>query len=426
MSNSKTKSTGMHRRDVLKLATVGVGTLAMPNVSFGQAAPIRVGHQQDMTGFLSFYGFAFDKGARAAIKRINAHGGIAGRKVEYILEDTESDVAKGVQKFRKLVESENADFVLGATHSGINLATNPLAKELKTVYFPQGEATPTTSGKGNRYVFRIRPDSAIQGHACVAYGLKNLGQKWSFIVTDYAYGNSFYNELAPLVKAQGGTVIDKIAVPVQTQDMIPYLARVPSDTEVLFSVFTTADGVRYMRQSQEIGLAGRMSRLSPWGIIDGVSLKGLEKATDKAYFLSCSPRWLDQIPGKLHEYVAQARKLIGVGDDGSVKGAADRIIATSYYLASWEAIYLFKQAVEKSGWTSKKDNPKLIEAMEGFEGKASLDFPMGDFLMRAADHQAFQGLWIEQAKSGKLDVVASVPRDKLMFPATVNVTKESF
>ena len=64
--------------------------------------------------------------------------------------------------------------------------------------------------------------------------------------------------------------------------------------------------------------------------------------------------------------------------------------------------------------------------MEGFEGKASLDFPMGDFLMRAADHQAFQGLWIEQAKSGKLEVVANVPRDKLTFPATVDVTKESF
>jgi branched-chain amino acid transport system substrate-binding protein len=397
----------------------------MPNISFGQSAPIRIGHQQDMTGFLSFYGFAFDKGARAAIARINTLGGIGGRKVEYILEDTESNVANGVRKFRKLVESENADFVLGATHSGTNLATNPLAKELKTIVFPQGEASATTSGKGNRYVFRVREHSAIQGHACVEYAVQNLGKKWTFIVTDYAYGHSFYNELAPLVKARGGTVIDKIAVPVQSQDMIPYLARVPRETEVLFAVFTSADGIRYLRQSQEIGLAKRMARLGPWGIIDGVSLKGLEAATDKAYFLSHSPRWLDQVPSNLRGFTAEARKLMGVADDGSVTGT-NRIIATSYYLAPWHAINLIKQAIEKSGWTSKNDNPKVIEAMEGFEGKASLDFPMGDFVMRAEDHQAFQDLWIEQVQSGKLNVVASIPRSKLMFPPTVDVLKESF
>lgn len=426
MKTITTNSNGMRRRDVLKLATAGIGSLAMPNISFGQAAPIRIGHQQDMTGFLSFYGFALDKGARAAIDRINAAGGIAGRKVEYFLEDTESDVANGVRKFRKLVDSDKADFVLGATHSGTNLATNPLAQELKTIVFPHGEASATTSGKGNRYVFRVRAHSAIQGRACVEYAVNNLGKKWTFIVTDYAYGHSFYDELAPLVQAGGGTVVDKIAVPVQSQDMIPYLARVPRDTEVLFAVFTSADGIRYLRQTQEIGLANRMARLGPWGIIDGVSLKGLESATEKSYFLSHGPRWLDQVPSNLRGFTADARKLMGIADDGSVIASPDRIIATSYYLAPWHAINLLKQAIEKSGWTSKNDNPKLIEAMEGFTGKASADFPMGDFVMRGEDHQAFQNLWIEQVKSGKLNVVATVPRDKLIFPPKVDVRKESF
>lgn len=425
MSLSK-KLAGMRRRDVLKLAGAGVGALAMPNLSFGQSAAIRIGHQQDMTGFLSFYGFAFDKGAKAAIDRLNASGGISGRKIEYLLEDTESDVANGVRKFRKLVESDQADFVLGATHSGTNLATNPLARELKTIVFPQGEASATTSGKGNRYVFRVREHSAIQGLACVEYALKNLGKKWTFVVTDYAYGHSFYDELAPMVKERGGSVIEKIAVPVQSQDMIPYLARVPKDTEVVFAVFTSADGIRFMRQSQEIGLASRVARLAPWGIIDGVSLKGLESAVEKSYFLSHGPRWLDQVPADLRQFTAEARKAMGIADDGHVIAQPDRVIATSYYLAPWHAINLLKHAIEKSGWSSKQDNPKLIEAMEGFSGKASADFPMGDFVMRGEDHQAFQNLWIEQVKSGKLNVVDTVPRDKLMFPPKVDVRKESF
>src|SRR5690606_11512803 len=146
-----------------------------------QSGPIKIGHQQDMTGFLSFYGYAFDLGAQGAIKKINSEGGIAGRNLEYIVADTTSDVATGIRQFRKLVESDGCDFVLGATHSGINLATNPLAKELNTIHFPQGEASQTTGEKGNELVRRIRSHSAIQGKACVDFALKNLGKKWTFV-----------------------------------------------------------------------------------------------------------------------------------------------------------------------------------------------------------------------------------------------------
>src|SRR5690606_8429420 len=113
-----------------------------------QNSPIKIGHQQDVTGFLSFYGSSFDLGARGAIEKINAEGGIAGRPLEYVLADTTSDVATGVRQFRKLVESDGCDFVLGATHSGINLATNPLAEEFNVIHFPQGEASQTTGEKG--------------------------------------------------------------------------------------------------------------------------------------------------------------------------------------------------------------------------------------------------------------------------------------
>ncbi|WP_082512588.1 ABC transporter substrate-binding protein [Afipia sp. Root123D2] len=426
MSNYFRRSS-INRREILKLAAAGAASsMAAPYIANAQASVIRIGHQQDMTGFLSFYGFAFDKGARGAIERINAQGGIAGRKLEYILEDTESDVANGIRKFRKLVESDKSDFVLGATHSGTNLATNPIAKELKTIVFPQGEASATTDSKGNRYVFRIRAHSAIQGRAAVTYAVQNLGKKWTFIVTDYAYGHSFYDELAPMVKAAGGTVVEKIAVPVQSQDMMPFLARVSRDTDVVFSVFTSSDGVRFLRQGHEIGLSKRVARLGPWGMIDGMSMKGIEAAVENAYFLSHGPRWLDQVPTESRGFIAEARKIMGIGDDGAVLGVSDRIMATSYYLAPWHAIHLLKHAIEKSNWESKQDNPKLIQAMEGFSGKVSLDFPMSDFVTRGEDHQSFQTLWIEQAKSGKLNVVASVNKDQLLYPPKIDVRKESF
>jgi branched-chain amino acid transport system substrate-binding protein len=89
-----------------------------------------------------------------AIKKINAEGGIKGRKLQYVFEDTETNVQTGIRKMRKLIEGDEVDFIVGSVHSGINIACAPIARELNTVYFGFGTAVETTEEKGNRYVFR--------------------------------------------------------------------------------------------------------------------------------------------------------------------------------------------------------------------------------------------------------------------------------
>lgn len=97
-----------------------------------QVEPIKIGHLADLTGPLAPYGYSNELVLRAAIGKINAEGGIAGRPVELYTEDTESKVPTGVMKYRKLIEHYGVHFVIGSQHSGINIATNPIAKELKT------------------------------------------------------------------------------------------------------------------------------------------------------------------------------------------------------------------------------------------------------------------------------------------------------
>jgi hypothetical protein len=83
---------------------------------------IVIGFQNDLTGLLASYGYWYDKTAKAAIARINGQGGIAGKKVRLVSEDTESNVNLGVRKLRKLIEEDKADVVLGSLHSGIEEA----------------------------------------------------------------------------------------------------------------------------------------------------------------------------------------------------------------------------------------------------------------------------------------------------------------
>jgi branched-chain amino acid transport system substrate-binding protein len=415
----------LSRRHFLKGASTAGSLLVWSRFATGQDTSLKIGNQADMTGFLAIYGYAFDLGAKAAVNYVNEHGGIAGRKVQYFLEDTESDVPTGVRKFRKLAENDKCDFVLGATHSGINLATNPVAKDLKTFHFAQGEASQTTGDKANRYVFRIRQHSRIQGLAAVNFGVEKLGKNWTFMITDYSYGQAFINDLAPMVEQRGGKVLAKIAVPVNTPDMVPYLAGVPRDTNVLFSVFAGPDAIRYMQGTYQIGLSRTMARLAPWGMIDATSLKGIEEPLEGAYFLSHSPRYLDQVPERLRPYVSEARKLMGINDDCSLKSDPNRLVASSYYLCSWEVVFMLKQAIESSGWTSKSDNEKLVKALEGFKGAGSPEFPMGDFEVRPQDHQGFENLWIEQVQKGKLVNVSEVSRERTSFPPVIDLTKDA-
>ena len=117
--------------------------------------PIKIGHLADMTGPLAVYGYSNNLILSKAIEYINAHGGINGRPVELVVEDTETKVATATSKMRKLIEYHKVDVVIGSQHSGINIACNPIAKELKTLHIPVGEAYAITAQKGNRYVMRI-------------------------------------------------------------------------------------------------------------------------------------------------------------------------------------------------------------------------------------------------------------------------------
>jgi branched-chain amino acid transport system substrate-binding protein len=153
------------RRSFLKTALAGgalagTASLTITKDLFAQASgPILIGHHCDLTGVISSWGFWHDKAAKAAVDIINKGGGIAGRKVELVTEDTESNPAPGARKLRNLIQRSNAEFIVGSVHSGVMLAALPIASELKTPYFSTGEATEVTGSKGTRFACRTGTDT---------------------------------------------------------------------------------------------------------------------------------------------------------------------------------------------------------------------------------------------------------------------------
>ena len=82
-------------------------------------------------------------------------------------------------------------------------------------------------------------------------------------------------------------------------------------------------------------------------------------------------------------------------------------------------------AIEQSGWGSRADHPKFIQAMEGLSGVGSTAYPQGDFQYRREDHQIVHDQYIECIRDGELQVVAVVDRAQLGYPPEVDYTTET-
>ncbi len=125
-----------NRRRLLKaIGGAGAAVAAQPLISFpaiAQNVPVRVGIIAPKSGIVGTIGECGLRGTQFAVERINAAGGIAGRKVELIVEE-ETNPKDSIERLRKLVLQDKVDCVQGIVSSGVSLAMGAVAEEMKAL-----------------------------------------------------------------------------------------------------------------------------------------------------------------------------------------------------------------------------------------------------------------------------------------------------
>src|SRR6202050_509845 len=112
----------IRRRTILKAGlAIGAMQVARPCVVKWLAdEPVKIGLDNPLTGTFAALGKNELIGAQLAIEQINANGGILGRQVELLVEDsTSGDTATAVQKALKLIERDKVDFLIGNINSAL-------------------------------------------------------------------------------------------------------------------------------------------------------------------------------------------------------------------------------------------------------------------------------------------------------------------
>lgn len=402
-------------------AATTASTTATSEESTGTTAPatgtpIKIGLLCEKTGALAAYGYAHELVAEGVVAKINAEGGIGGRPIELIVEDTASDSSTGANKMRKLIENDGVDFVVGSNTSAVVLAVAPIAKELKTVYLSTaGGAGLTEPGKGNRYVFELNTDTKQEANAATKFAVDNVGKKWATAVVDYSWGWDAEQFFIKAMTEVSGSVSSSVRVPVGTSDWLKYLTgKVPDDTEGVFFANFGTDFLSFIRDLAVIN--PNVAKIGANYVLSGQDISTLGAVAEGLYVLSGYPQYAS---AKNTQFDLDYRAAIGMDEFGREVGTGTFLVP-SYQWSTWESIYAIKEVVEDSGWATKADTPKFIEALEGRTFEEGIAHPEGTKTIRAEDHLCLKGLYIEQVKDGELIVAEKLAAEDISYPASVN------
>src|SRR5262252_8905714 len=224
-------NTRLSRRAVLK-STAGFALLAgvgAPAIVRAQADTIRIGHLTPLTGFLGPLGEYAVMGIKLAAEEVNGAGGVMGRKIELVMEDSVNPQTASA-KAERLIERDKVAMIIGEISSASGLAIGQVANRMKTVFINTGCNSDALRGTScNPYMFHIEGANSMYVMAVGQYLLREnmvKGKKWYSLTADYAFGHDLLRVAKKFTEANGGQFAADELVPTEATDFSPYLLKI--------------------------------------------------------------------------------------------------------------------------------------------------------------------------------------------------------
>ncbi len=214
---------------------------------------IKIGVISPFTGDAASYGEAVKNGAVLAIEDINAHGGIAGKKLEAVYEDSKCSGKDALSAAQKLVDADHVNALVGAICSSEVLGVLPLTESKPMIFLGLG-SSPDITGKG-KYFFRTWPSDTLSSKAMVDKLVPEY-KKIAVITekTDYAValGKAFEAD----TKSAGGEIVFSESFAGTTKDFRSILSKAKlANPEVLFINAQTGQNVAAIaNQARDLGI----------------------------------------------------------------------------------------------------------------------------------------------------------------------------
>ncbi len=219
------------RRRLLKsgAAVAGLSALGFPAISHGQSDKITIGHLTPLTGFLGAIGSYAQLGVKLATEELNQSGGILGKQINLISEDSVNP-ATASTKAQRMIAQDGAAVLLGEISSASALTIMQVAERNKKVFFSTGARSDALRGKNcNRYSFHCDIPNTVMvnavGTALLQKGMVK-GKKFFTLTADYIFGHDLLNAAKRFFAAHDANLIGDELIATDVTDFSPYLLKV--------------------------------------------------------------------------------------------------------------------------------------------------------------------------------------------------------
>src|SRR5580692_7647788 len=402
-------SRNFSRRVILKGAAALSGLqIASPFIIKARGeTPLRIGMVDPLTGVYAAVAQNEVTGARLAVQQVNANGGVLGRPIELLVEDSANDVGTGVQKARKLIDRDQVTFLIGDVNSGVAQAIAQVTNEKKVLHIVSGGHTDTITGVDCKWnVYRVCNTTSMEANAVADLLFTKYGKKWHFITPDYAFGHTLQKAALADLQKLGGTMTGNELTPLGTTDFSAYLIKArAANPDVLLVLPQGSDMVNCLKQIAQFGIGKQIH-------VAGLQqeLESLEAMPPEARVGIWMFEWYWKQPGVpgVEKFVADIRKVNG----GKVPTARHWFGYTSVHTLAGVANQ------EKT-----LDSLTLAKALGNFELTPEIKLQPNKCYYRAGDHQLMTSAFVGEAQSqGKDDpqdlfrVDQVIPGDKTAPP----------
>jgi branched-chain amino acid transport system substrate-binding protein len=217
---------------------------------------IKIGFFGALTGPPAFFGTATRNGAMIVFNEVNAAGGIHGRKINFIVEDSACAPPKAIAAVKKLLTRDKVFAVYGGNCSSSTLATLPLfEKDRVPLYTPMASA-PTIMQPFRKNVFRTTLTQAVAGHTMVDFAMEKYSPKKvavSYIANDY--GIETLKAIKESLKKYNMVLSAEESHKRGDTDLSSQVLRIKAvSPDVVFMATYVSDSGTFLRLAQELGL----------------------------------------------------------------------------------------------------------------------------------------------------------------------------
>jgi branched-chain amino acid transport system substrate-binding protein len=294
--------------------------------------PYRIGVMESLTGLGETYGTVANQAKQLAVDEINAAGGVNGRMIELVVEDSKCGAQDAITAYNKLTDVDGVKIILGTSCSGAMLGAAPLAESDGVVLF-SGLATNPDIATAGDYIFRTSMSDAQlgvdTGNLMWADGIRNVATMTE--LTDYAEG--VRRTTAAQFEKRGGQIIGEERYASDVTDFRTQLTKLlTADPDAIhIAAQSEFSGGTVVKQLRELGYDGPV-----YGEVVVVGATALEIAGDSANGVKAVVADLD--PGN-----SKAKQVIT-----NFKEKYDYITLAWYIGSAYDDVYITAECLKQT------------------------------------------------------------------------------